>query len=97
LDFRPRDRFLRLFGKRECELAALAILENGLLSLDRPFTRAQALAGRPDVGGYEDAGLTLLVEYGWLAPAGGGRVVCTQAFVERVEAAVARERAEAQR
>jgi hypothetical protein len=90
---RVTPQLYRVFGKREVELAAIAIVEKDLL--ERAFTRAEVLAGRPDVGGYEDAGLTLALEAKWLVPVGSGRVRCSREFVDRVKAALEREQQEA--
>jgi len=69
----------------------MAITDAGLF--EREFTRAEVLrAGDP--AGYVDRGLSILVEWQFLVPAGAGRVRCAPEFTARCQAAVARDRAE---
>lgn len=79
------DRFIGTFGKRETELAAMRIADEGVLEV--PFTRGLM---RTD---YERHGFDLLVEARWLVPVTDG-VIASTALRDRIRNALARDAAE---
>ena len=84
-----RSRFQGVFGKCEVELAAIDLVDRGLLDGVIEPSRVSADA-------HVREGYRLLVEYGWLVrgAVGGVGYVATPTFKERCQAAVARDRAE---
>lgn len=81
------ERFVGVFGKREIELAAMRIVDEGMV--DTPVTRGLM---RTD---YERHGFDLLVEARYLVPVPfSDRFTASETFKTRTRNAIARDAAE---